>query len=275
MGSVEPGPFGRRFRLLETLRSFAADQLVARGNHDAVAQRHARWCRAEVTRIGELLTGPGEVEAVARLAELWPNLRVAVDWACRTRDLGLADALVRPIAVEGNLRRQPEIGDWAERILELIDPADDATVVFWLLWAGHRRAQTGDHAALEALLKRHGHRDHPVIRFNTAYLAETAEESHAASPLAVRWLRDHGEDHAADLIEVAGVASSLMTSHRFAELATFAASLAARHRDGPPTLHYFALGLQGYAAQYRDTKSMRRGTSPKRPRSSCPPGPTE
>jgi hypothetical protein len=42
-----------------------------------------------------------------------------------------------------------------------------------------------------------------------------------------------------------------MTSHRFAELDTFAASLAARHRDGPPTLYYFALGMQGYAAQYQ------------------------
>jgi predicted ATPase/DNA-binding SARP family transcriptional activator len=248
---VESGPFGRRFRLLETLRRFAAEQLVARGDHTDLTQRHAGWCRAEVARIGDMLAGPGEVEGVARLAALWPDLRVAVDWACRTHDRALAEALVRPIAVEGNLRRQPEIGDWAERILDLIDPADDTAVVFWLLWAGHRRAQTGDHAAWGALLDRHGHREHPVIRFNTAYLGETAEASHAASPLAVLWLRDHGEDHAADLVEVAGVATSLMTSYRFAELAIYAASLAARHRDGPPTLRYFALGMQGYAAQYQ------------------------
>jgi predicted ATPase/DNA-binding SARP family transcriptional activator len=252
---VESGPFGRRFRLLETLRQFAAEQLAARGDHTELTQRHAHWCRAEVARIGGMLTGPGEVEGVARLAELWPDLRIAVDGACRTHDQGLADALVRPIAVEGNLRRQSEIGDWAERILELLDPDDDAAVVFWLLWAGHRRAQAGDHAAWEALLERYGHRDHPVIRFNTAYLAETAEASHAASPVAVLWLRDHDEDHAADLIEIAGVASSLMTSHRFAELATLAASLAARHRDGPPTLRYFWLGMQGYAAQYQGLQS--------------------
>jgi predicted ATPase/DNA-binding SARP family transcriptional activator len=251
MVSVESGPFGRRFRLLETLRRFADEQLTAHDHQTDVAQRHARWCRAEVARIGTLLAGRGEVEGVARLAELWPNLRTALDWACNTCDQALADALVRPIAVESNLRRQSEIGDWAERILELTDPADEASVVFWLLWAGHRRAQAGDHAAWEALLERHGHRDHPVIRFNTAYLADTAEASHGSSPVAVAWLRDHDDDHAADLIEMAGVATSLMTSYRFAELATFAASLAARHRDGPPTLHYFALGMQGYAAQFQ------------------------
>jgi predicted ATPase/DNA-binding SARP family transcriptional activator len=251
MVTVEPGPFGRRFRLLETLRRFAAEQLAARGDHVELKQRHAHWCRDEIARIGGMLTGPGEVEGVARLAALWPDLRTAVDWACRTRDRDLADALVRPIAVESNLRRQPEIGDWAERILELIDPADDATVVFWLLWAGHRRAQAGDHTGWDTLLARYGHRDHPVIRFNTAYLDETSEASHAASPVAILWLRDHGEDHAADLIEISGVATSLMTSYRFAELATYAASLAARHRDGSPTLRYFALGMQGYAAQYQ------------------------
>ncbi len=252
MVTVEPGPFGRRFRLLETLRLFASEQLAARGHLEAVAGRHARWCRDEVASIGGLLKGHGEVEGVARLAELWPNLRTAVNWACASQDPVLADALVRPIAVEVDLRRQAEIGHWAERILDLTAPEDEARVVFWLLWAGHRLAQAGDHQAYEALVRRHGHDDHPLVRFNDAYLAEVGEDSHASSPAAIAWLREHGEDLAADLIEVSGVASSLMTLQRFAELDELSADMAARHRlHGPPTLRYFALGMQGYAAQYQ------------------------
>ena len=72
------------------------------------------------------------------------------------------------------------------------------------------------------------------------------------SPAVIAWLREHGENHAADLIEVSGVAASLMTLQRFAELDALAADMAERHRThGPPTLLYFALGLQGYAAQYQ------------------------
>lgn len=74
---------------------------------------------------------------LARLAQLWPNLRAAVAWACTSRDVELADALVRPIVVEVDLRRQAEIGDWAEQILDLASPTDESRVVFWLLWAGH------------------------------------------------------------------------------------------------------------------------------------------
>ncbi len=252
MVTVESGPFGRRFRLLETLRQFAFEQLAAHGDSEVVSGRHARWCRDGVAHIGGLLTGHGEVEGVARLAELWPNLRAAVDWACTSGDPELADALVRPFAAEVDLRRQAEIGDWAERILDLTSPQDEAAVVFWLLWAGHRHAQAGDHAAYEALVRRHGHGDHPVVRFNTAYLSEVGEDSLASSPAAVAWLREHGEDLAADLIEMSGVASSLMTLRRFAELDALAATMAERHRlHGPPTLRYFALGMQGYAAQYQ------------------------
>jgi hypothetical protein len=42
-----------------------------------------------------------------------------------------------------------------------------------------------------------------------------------------------------------------MTLQRFADLEVLAAEIATRHRHGTPTLRYFGLGLQGYAAQYQ------------------------
>ncbi len=48
---VESGPFGRRFRLLETMRQFGAERLADCGSTDVIAARHAQWCRDEVTHI--------------------------------------------------------------------------------------------------------------------------------------------------------------------------------------------------------------------------------
>jgi predicted ATPase len=249
---VEPGPFGRRFRLLETLRQFALEALTDRHDHDTVATRHARWCREQTADIGRMLIGNGEVEGVARLAELWPNLRTAVDWACVNDDADLADALVHPIASEVSLRRQVEIGDWAERILQLSHTEDETRVLFWLLWAGHRHAQAGDPETYQELVRRHGYQDHPVVRFNDTYMANVGVDSHAISLVAVAWLREHGEAPAANLLEVSGVAASLIVLQQFEQLQTLAATMAERYRRrGPPTLHYFALGMRAYAEQYQ------------------------
>ena len=250
--SVEAGPFGRRFRLLETLRQFARATLAGRGESETISARHARWCHDRTVEIGRLLAGTGEIEGVARLGELWADLRAALDWACTIRDADLADALVHPVAAEVSLRRQVEIGDWAERILDLLPADDEPRTVYWLLWAGHRHAQAGAREAYDALLHRHGHAEHPVVRFNHTYMANVGADSLAVSYAAIDWLRANGEDHAANMLEVSGVAASLIVLQRFDELASVAAELAERHRQhGPPMLHYFALGMQAYAAQYR------------------------
>ncbi|MFI6096035.1 BTAD domain-containing putative transcriptional regulator [Lentzea sp. NPDC051213] len=114
MVAVHDGPFGRRFRLLEPMRQFAAERL---GDRAEACSLHASWCLGQVSLIRSLLTGPGEVEGVARLAELWPNLRAAVQWAVEREDVLLADALIRPVVTELALRGRREIGDWASQLL--------------------------------------------------------------------------------------------------------------------------------------------------------------
>ncbi len=253
MVSVEVGTFGHRFRMVETLRHFAIEQLEVHGAADAVAERHAHWCRAEVAHIGAALAGTAEVDGVARLAALWPNLRSAFEWACNAGDHELADALVRPVAVEIDLRRQAEIGDWAERILG----ADTG--------GGHRPHRLL--APVGGAPPRASARPRDLPRARTSVRARRSparplqrrlpRRGRAGLPRRGPVSRSDGCASGANstpriLIEISGRASSLMTTQRFAELAELAAELAERHRlEGPPTLWYFALGMQGYAAQYQ------------------------
>ena len=249
---VESGAFGRHFRLLETMREFAAEGLEQGGLFDETARRHWRWCLDQVLQIHGLLVGPDEVEGVARLAQLWPNLRAAFDRACQASDHERAGALLRPVVAELNLRQQTEIADWAERILAMTPPDDQAQIAFWLLCATHRYKQNADHEGYERLVNRYPAPNHPVVRYTRAYLYDDGSALRDSAAEAVVWLRQHGEDYVAGHEELGGVASALMGGGHFAELDTFVSGLAAQYRsNGPPTLRYVALTLLGYSAFFQ------------------------
>jgi predicted ATPase/class 3 adenylate cyclase len=233
---VESGPFGRRFRLLETMRQFAAEHLSASGHTDTVAERHARWCLDRVTDIRRLLAGPAEIEAVARLAELWPNLRAAVDWSCATRDRRLAHALIRPIVTEVYVRSQSEIGDWAERLLAITPPDDEELTVFGVIWAARRYMRHLDHAGYERLVDRYGEPDHPLIHFARGFVDRDIGVMAEWAPRAAAELRRQGDDYVADLYEIAGLGFTLLHSRRLDEHDALLEAHADRHRaQGPPT----------------------------------------
>lgn len=243
------GPTGRRFRLLETLRQFAAARLADDGETVEVGSRHGEWVREETTRIGVLLAGPDEAVGVRRLDRIWPNLRSAVDRAVAAGDVDLAGALVRPVVAETSLRRRGEIGVWAERILAA-GPADEDAVLFWLTWALHRHMQSGNRAAFEALVEQYGHADHPLVQACRWYLYEDGAAILDAGPSAVAWLQQRGDDHAAALMEMNTIGSGLMTTGRLDEAREcFRGWVAHYEAAGPPTMHYFSLGFLGYTLQ--------------------------
>jgi hypothetical protein len=217
-----------------------------------VAERHAWWCLGQVTQVHRLLVGPGEIHGVARLGQLWPDLRAAVDRALRVGDRRLADELVRPVATEVNLRRQTEISEWAERILAITPATDDEQIVYWLACATYRHKQVGDHLGYEALVQRYGRRDHALIRFTRADFYNDGEQLLDCAPEAVAWLRRQGEEHAAALTEIAGLGAGLLSTGRFGELDVFISALAERYRThGPPTLLYVTLAMLGYSASFQ------------------------
>jgi predicted ATPase/DNA-binding SARP family transcriptional activator len=243
---VESGPFGQRFRLLETMRQFAAELLAETGGTTTVAARHARWCLDEVTRIHRLLTGPAEAEGVARLDELWPNLRSAFDRACAGRDRGLAYALIRPVVAEIPFRSRSEIGDWTERLLAITPPGEP--VVLELTWAAQRYKLRQDPAAFARLLDRYGEPDHPLIHHARASVHEDYPALVEWTPPALGELRRRGEHDLARQLEL-DIGSAYLFTGRFAEHDSIVTALADRYRtQGPPTLLNWALMLLGYSA---------------------------
>ena len=251
MVATVDGPNGRRFRLLETIRQFAAARLAEEGATRNVEARHAAWAQRQTARIGELLAGPDELDGVAQLDELWPNLRSALDRALAVGDVALASDLVRPIVTELGMRRRGEIGAWAERILAA-GPTDDDMVLFWLTWALQRHMHSGNRTAFEALVERYGHDEHPLVQSCRWYLYEDGEQILAAGPDAITWLRARGDDHAADLVAMQTIGSGLMTTARWDDAVTqFEDWIEQFSSKGPPTFVYNCLGMLGYTLQLR------------------------
>ncbi len=77
----DPGDAGTRYRFLETVREYAAEQLAAAGETDALRDRHARFFVALAERAAPaIFGGVGDEAWTARLDEDGANLRDAHDW---------------------------------------------------------------------------------------------------------------------------------------------------------------------------------------------------
>ena len=75
---AEPSPEHPRFRLLETIREYAAAELQQRGVSGDARDAHARWFATVIDRSAGELTGPRHHEWLARLDESRTDLRVAL-----------------------------------------------------------------------------------------------------------------------------------------------------------------------------------------------------
>ena len=77
---VVADPGEATYRLLETIRQYAADRLVASGTAEEVRARHADYYRALAAALAPELTGPGDLAAFDRLSADIENLRLMLDW---------------------------------------------------------------------------------------------------------------------------------------------------------------------------------------------------
>lgn len=72
-----------RYRMLETLRQYAAERLASAGEEEAVAQRHAEHFRDVVLEAESQLRGHAQRDTVQRLRTEQPNIRAALAWLGR------------------------------------------------------------------------------------------------------------------------------------------------------------------------------------------------
>lgn len=78
-----------RFRMLETIRAYAYNQLLARNEHQEMQQRHAAHVLAWAEALGPGLTGPQQGMLFTRLEQEHGNIRAALQWAQQQGELML------------------------------------------------------------------------------------------------------------------------------------------------------------------------------------------
>ncbi len=109
-----------RFSMVETIRQFAEEQLVARGVADEVRAAHARYFAGREADVLALWDSPRQREAYDWFTVELANLRTAFRWAADQGDLDVAAPIATYAAWFGFLTENYEPIAWAE---ELIEPA--------------------------------------------------------------------------------------------------------------------------------------------------------
>ena len=132
-----------RYRLLDTLRTYAGHRLDEAGETARFRDAHARHHLAAVEQLGPRVRGPDEPDALERIDELIDELRLAHAWLV---DIGDVEAALRlPVALHDELqvRLRDEVVTWVERALALpgaerhaAAPAARATAAFGAMTRG-------------------------------------------------------------------------------------------------------------------------------------------
>jgi non-specific serine/threonine protein kinase len=134
-----------RFTMLETIRAFGLDQLVAHRELERIRRRHARWFRDLAERAEPALIGAEQQQLFERCEAELDNLRAALAWADGVGEhalvIEIASALSEFWDVSG---RCAEGQRWLER--GLTGAAPDALRAKGLLIAGRLTYWLQDHA---------------------------------------------------------------------------------------------------------------------------------
>lgn len=107
-----------RFSMLETIRQFAEEQLVARGEASEIRAAHSRYFAGRETDILALWDSPRQREAYDWLTVELPNLRTAFRWAAEQGDLDVAATIATLAGWLGVGAQIYEPVAWAEELIE-------------------------------------------------------------------------------------------------------------------------------------------------------------
>ncbi len=136
---VQYDPDLGRYRLLETLRQYAADRLAETGETEATRERHARHFLALAERIGPDLLDAHFYSAIATLVAELDNLRAAATWCVDLNNWVELTALCRQTFLLAHQEAPVDGADWRRQVVEHESDVPIEEVV----------AVLGEHAFLE------------------------------------------------------------------------------------------------------------------------------
>jgi predicted ATPase/class 3 adenylate cyclase len=203
-----------RYRLLETMRRYAADRLVEVGGTAAVVERHAEYFIAFAEEAGSGLDGPEQAMWLAALEVERDNLRAALEWSVdhEPMALRLSGAIWRFWLLRG---RPAEGRDWLEKALGSASGADDRSRVQALLGMGALASHQGDQETAQGYLDNAGKLAADVGDLRGAAVAASAlaviQHKDGNLPAAAALFRTSLEQArgASDLVQVSRVLTNL------------------------------------------------------------------
>ncbi|WP_306369812.1 BTAD domain-containing putative transcriptional regulator [Nocardiopsis sp. CC223A] len=174
-----------RYRLLETVRAYAAERLAEAGEGEAVRDAHAHRVRDLWKAAEPLLRGPRQGELIARLHDENDGFAAAMRWAVGRRDVHLVLDLIEYSQWYWTLTDSWEpLGRWAGQALDLMgDDVPPGRAVGHAACLFHRAAATTDSLddvqghvrAIEEALAAEGRlpEEHPLLIYCLMYRAMT------------------------------------------------------------------------------------------------------
>ncbi len=136
---------GTRYRLLETLRQFAEEQLELRGETSLLRDRHLRRYVEVAVQLERICMSAREAQGSRATDTDWDNLRAAHLWALATADLDSAEIIVRSTCHDSMQKMRKEHKAWAQRTVELgiemgeLDPEVIGIHAEWLSIDGYEQ----------------------------------------------------------------------------------------------------------------------------------------
>jgi len=174
---------GDRYRMLETIRAYAHEELVRAGERDAARAAHAAYVLDLAERAEPRLRGPDQVPWLARLRAERGDLRAALAYAAETGDAALARRLCSALTVFWLLTGDHHaMATWTRAALDIDGPAPpEATAICATvrLLAGAPRSGTGQSADVRRLA-RQCPPGHPVAALVEPVLAILGDGAEAA-----------------------------------------------------------------------------------------------
>jgi predicted ATPase/class 3 adenylate cyclase len=229
---------GVRYRLLETIRQYAQEQLEASGDGGEVRRRHADHYAELVEAAGPHLAGLDQQRWTDSIRAETDNLHTVLDWAIETESPEHALRLVAPLPVASGVDRL--ILDWAPVAVSITGAPDHPLFPEAACWASLASAHIGDYERAEELLAAAEQSARPLdrarwhillIRTTVAFFRGHFEQGCRWAAEAVQLARTSADPHAlvSSLVEF----GTLLTSAGRVEDAVTAFEEAVRlARDG-------------------------------------------